>query len=45
MVLLLCAAAGQSFLSMLCSMKWGVFVFFASWNAAMTIFVYFLLPG
>ncbi len=37
--------AGQAFLSMLCSMKYLVFLFFASWNIFMTLLVYFLLPG
>ena len=35
---------GQAFLSMLCSMKWGVFLFFAGFCVLMTIFIYFLLP-
>ncbi|KDD75412.1 sugar transporter, partial [Helicosporidium sp. ATCC 50920] len=35
---------GQSFLSMLCSMRWGVFLFFAGWVVVMTIFVYFCMP-
>ncbi|PSC76169.1 H(+) hexose cotransporter 2 [Micractinium conductrix] len=41
---LLSFAIGQGFLSMLCGMKWGVFIFFAAWNIVMTAFVYFLLP-
>ena len=35
---------GQAFLSMLCSMRWGVFIFFAAWGVVMTIFIFFLLP-
>lgn len=35
---------GQAFLSMLCAMRWGVFLFFATWGVLMTIFIYFLLP-
>uniref|UniRef100_A0A1D1ZPI8 Major facilitator superfamily (MFS) profile domain-containing protein n=1 Tax=Auxenochlorella protothecoides TaxID=3075 RepID=A0A1D1ZPI8_AUXPR len=35
---------GQSFLSMLCAMKWGVFLFFAGWVVVMTLFAYFLIP-
>lgn len=35
---------GQSFLSMLCAMEWGTFLFFAAWNLLMTVFVFFLLP-
>ncbi|XP_066370491.1 hexose carrier protein HEX6-like [Miscanthus floridulus] len=34
----------QAFLSMLCHMKAGIFFFFAAWLAAMTAFVYLLLP-
>ena len=36
---------GQSFLSMLCGMRWGAFLFFAGWVAVMTLFVVLLLPG
>lgn len=36
---------GQCFLSMMCSMQWGVFLFFAGWVAIMTLFVQFCLPG
>ncbi|KAL4451960.1 hypothetical protein ABPG75_007622 [Micractinium tetrahymenae] len=35
---------GQCFLSMLCTMKWGVFIFFAGWVALMTLFVAFFVP-
>ena len=35
---------GQLFLSMLCAMEWGVFLFFAAWVVIMTLFIYFLLP-
>jgi sugar porter (SP) family MFS transporter len=34
----------QAFLTMLCHMKAGIFFFFAAWLAAMTAFVYLLLP-
>ena len=34
----------QAFLSMLCHMRAGIFFFFAAWLAAMTAFVYLLLP-
>ncbi|KAK4431822.1 Sugar carrier protein A [Sesamum alatum] len=34
----------QSFLSMLCAFKFGIFLFFAGWIAVMTIFVYVFLP-
>lgn len=35
---------GQSFLSMLCAMKWGTFLFFAGWVLIMTIFVILCVP-
>lgn len=35
---------GQSFLSMLCAMRWGVFLFFAAWIIVMTLFAFFLIP-
>ncbi|GAB4821174.1 hypothetical protein N2152v2_008220 [Parachlorella kessleri] len=35
---------GQAFLSMMCAMRWGVFLFFAGWVVIMTFFVYFCLP-
>ncbi|XP_042516146.1 sugar transport protein 13-like [Macadamia integrifolia] len=34
----------QSFLSMLCTLKYGIFVFFAGWVVIMSFFVYFLIP-
>ncbi|XP_042510593.1 sugar carrier protein A [Macadamia integrifolia] len=34
----------QAFLALLCSFKFGIFLFFAGWITIMTIFVYFLLP-
>ncbi|XP_027366451.1 sugar transport protein 5-like [Abrus precatorius] len=34
----------QTFLSMLCHFKFGAFLFYAGWIAAMTIFVIFFLP-
>ncbi|CAA7036457.1 unnamed protein product [Microthlaspi erraticum] len=35
---------GQFFLTMLCHMNFGLFYFFASMVAIMTVFIYFLLP-
>ncbi|KAH7855666.1 hypothetical protein Vadar_027463 [Vaccinium darrowii] len=35
---------GQSFLSLLCAFKFGIFLFFAGWITIMTIFVYVFLP-
>lgn len=35
---------GQSFLSLLCAFKYGIFLFFAGWVTVMTAFVYFFLP-
>ncbi|KAI7844484.1 hypothetical protein COHA_001943 [Chlorella ohadii] len=35
---------GQAFLSMLCAMRWGVFIFFAGWVVLMTFFIIFFLP-
>lgn len=37
-------AIAQAFLSMLCGFKYGIFLFFAAWEAVMTVYVYFLLP-
>ncbi|KDO59360.1 hypothetical protein CISIN_1g010375mg [Citrus sinensis] len=34
----------QIFLTLLCSFKFGIFLFFAGWVTIMTIFVYFFLP-
>ncbi|KAK1269958.1 Sugar carrier protein A [Acorus gramineus] len=34
----------QSFLPLLCSFKFGIFLFFAGWITIMTIFVYIFLP-
>ncbi len=34
----------QAFLSMLCSFKWGIFLFFAGWVIIMQIFVILFLP-
>ncbi|KAG2665172.1 hypothetical protein I3843_16G114600 [Carya illinoinensis] len=34
----------QSFLSLLCALKFGIFLFFAAWITIMTIFVYIFLP-
>jgi sugar porter (SP) family MFS transporter len=35
---------GQAFLSMLCSMQYGTFLFFAGWVLLMTLFIWFFLP-
>lgn len=35
---------GQTFVSMLCAMEWGVFLFFAGWVFIMTLFVIFFVP-
>eukprot|EP00897_Mesotaenium_endlicherianum_P000951 jgi/Mesen1/10857/ME000093S10369 len=35
---------GQAFLSMLCHMRYGIFLFFAGWVIIMTLAVYFFLP-
>lgn len=35
---------GQTFVSMLCAMHWGVFLFFAGWVMIMTAFVIFFVP-
>ncbi|XP_038883075.1 sugar carrier protein C-like [Benincasa hispida] len=37
-------AVAQVFLTMLCHMKFGLFIFFASWVCVMTLFIYFFLP-
>lgn len=37
-------AIAQSFLSLLCVMRFGIFLFFAGWIAVMTIFIYLFLP-
>ncbi|XVE63864.1 hypothetical protein DITRI_Ditri07aG0055400 [Diplodiscus trichospermus] len=42
--LLFAFLVGQTFLVMLCHMKSGIFFFFGGWVAAMTLFVYLLLP-
>lgn len=34
----------QSFLALLCHLKYGIFLFFAGWITVMTIFVYLFLP-
>lgn len=34
----------QSFLTLLCALKFGIFLFFAGWITIMTIFVYVFLP-
>ncbi|KAH6779311.1 sugar transporter protein 7 [Perilla frutescens var. hirtella] len=35
---------GQSFLSLLCAFRFGIFLFFAAWITLMTLFVYLFLP-
>ncbi|KAJ4846795.1 hypothetical protein Tsubulata_014110 [Turnera subulata] len=42
--LLFTFAIAQSFLALLCSLKFGIFLFFAGWICFMTGFVYFFLP-
>ncbi|CAL9041545.1 sugar transport protein 7-like [Musa acuminata AAA Group] len=42
--LLFTFAIAQSFLSLLCSFKFGIFLFFAGWITIMTVFVYVFLP-
>ncbi|KAJ7552450.1 hypothetical protein O6H91_06G080800 [Diphasiastrum complanatum] len=42
--LLFTFAIAQAFLAMLCKFKWGIFLFFAGWEATMTIYVYLFLP-
>ncbi|KAG2685248.1 hypothetical protein I3760_10G116500 [Carya illinoinensis] len=42
--MILTLVIAQSFLSMLCHMKFGLFLFFAFFVLVMTIFVYFFLP-
>ncbi|XP_020587135.1 sugar transport protein 7 [Phalaenopsis equestris] len=37
-------AIAQSFLTLLCSFKFGIFLFFAGWITLMTTFVFFFLP-
>lgn len=34
----------QAFLSMMCSLKFGIFIFFSGWALIMSVFVFFLLP-
>lgn len=41
---LLTALMGQVFISLLCSFKWGIFLFFGGWVAVMTLFVWLLVP-
>ncbi|XP_011076417.1 hexose carrier protein HEX6-like [Sesamum indicum] len=38
------ALISQTFLAMLCHLKYGTFFFFGTWVVFMTVFVYFLLP-
>lgn len=42
--LLFTFAIAQSFLSLLCAFKFGIFLFFSGWITIMTVFVYFFLP-
>ncbi|RRT48368.1 hypothetical protein B296_00023044 [Ensete ventricosum] len=42
--LLFTFAIAQSILSLLCSFKFGIFLFFAGWITIMTLFVYVFLP-
>lgn len=41
---LLTALMGQVFISLLCSFKWGIFLFFGGWVVVMTLFVFFFVP-
>ncbi|KAG9452262.1 hypothetical protein H6P81_005166 [Aristolochia fimbriata] len=41
---LLTFAVAQTFLSMLCHFRWGIFLFFGGWVVVMTGFVHLLLP-
>jgi MFS transporter, SP family, sugar:H+ symporter len=34
---------GQSYLTMLCSLRWGVYIFFAGFVLVMTLYVHFFL--
>ncbi|XP_002994656.2 sugar carrier protein A [Selaginella moellendorffii] len=34
----------QAFLSMMCHMKFGIFLFFAAWVAIMSVFVFWFIP-
>jgi len=42
--LLATSVLAQAFLSMLCHLRFGIFLFYAAWTVIMTLFVYFLLP-
>lgn len=42
--LLFTFAIAQAFLYLLCTFKYGIFLFFAGWICIMTVFVYFFLP-
>eukprot|EP00253_Pinus_taeda_P011849 PITA_11849 len=42
--LLVTFVLSQVFLSMLCHLRFGIFLFYAAWTVIMTLFVYFLLP-
>jgi sugar porter (SP) family MFS transporter len=35
---------GQTFIKMLCTMEYGVFIFFAAWVVIMTLFTFFFIP-
>ena len=39
------AVIGQAFLTMLCNMQYGIFLFFAGCVAIMTVFIALFLPG
>jgi hypothetical protein len=39
-----CFVIIESFLTMLCSLKWGLFLFFAIWNFFMPFFVFLYVP-
>ncbi|KAJ4801826.1 Sugar transport protein 7 [Rhynchospora pubera] len=42
--LLFTFAIAQSFLSLLCGLRFGIFLFFAVWIVIMTLFVYYFVP-
>lgn len=44
MNLLFTFVMAQAFLSMLCHLKYGIFIFFSAWVLVMSVFVLFLLP-
>lgn len=41
---IMCCVAAQTYLSMLCAFKWGIFMFFAGMVGIMTLVVLFFYP-